>query len=168
MDFKVDLKRRENRPVLLMVLCILSWIHIGFNFVASLYQLISGPLTDEQIKTSQVDLKGAIVEMHNGGLHSFADAMEKLSNMTQVLNQHHYSALSLTILGLVVGFFGVSMMFLGKKLGFHLYIIYSLFSIGQIYIFFSAAEIPNLITLFGIAMAALFIGLYALNLKWMR
>jgi hypothetical protein len=168
MDFKVNLKSNENRPTMLIVVCILSWIHIGFNFVISLYQFISGPLSDGQIKDSQVNLRGAIVEMRNSGLHSFADMMEKVSNMTPVLNDNHYFALSLTLIGLIIGFVGVSFMFLGRKLGFHLYIIYSIFSIGQIYLFFTASEIPSLITWWGIIIAGIFIFMYSRSLKWMK
>ncbi len=168
MDFKVNFKSNENRPTMLIVICILSWIHIGFNLVISLYQLISGPLSSSQIQDSQVNLKGAIVEMRNNGFHTFADTFQKVSDMTPVLNDQHYTAMSLTLLGLVVGLVGVSFMFLGRKLGFHLYIIYSIFSIGQIYLFFSAAEIPSMITWFGIGIAAVFILLYSRSLKWMR
>lgn len=167
MNFKVDLKSNENRPVFLIVLCVLSWIHIGFNFVVSLYQMISGPLSESQITASRADLKGAVLELQNVGFHSLADVMEKLGNMTEVLNQYHYQALSLTLFGLIVGFAGVSLMFLGRKLGFHLYIVYSIFSVGQIYIFFSAAEIPSMVTWFGLIVSGIFIGLYARHLRWM-
>lgn len=162
------MKSNENRPTGLLVVCVLSWIHIGFNFVLSAFSMFTGPLSTKQIESSQADLRGAVLELKNSGIHSLAEVMEKMGNMTTILNEHHYQALSLTLIGLIIGFVGVSMMFLGKKLGFHLYIIYSIYSIGQIYLFFSAAEIPGLITWFGLIVSALFIGLYAMHLKWMK
>jgi len=168
MDFKVNLKSNEDRPVMLLVICILSWVNIGFSFIISLFRLITGPATKEQIRANQADLKGAAVELRNGGQESFADIFDKIQNMQEILNDQHYVALSLTLLGLLIGFAGVSLMFLGRKLGFHIYIIYSIFTIGQIYLFFSASEIPSTLTWFGIIFSALFIALYARNLKWMN
>ncbi len=168
MAFKVDMKRGENRPGMLLVVCILSWIYIGFYFVVTLYQLISGPISSAKIAENKTTIKGAVLEMRNSGLHTLADFYEKLGNMTNVLNENHYQAFSLTLLVFVIGFVGVSMMFLGRKLGFHLYIIYSILSIGQLYLFFSADEIPSLMTWSELIIAGIFIVMYAVNLKWMR
>jgi hypothetical protein len=168
MDFNVNMKSNENRPMGLLVVCILSWVHIGFSFVVSAFQMLTGPLSDKQLESSQADLRGAVLEMKNSGVDALAEIIEKLGNMTHILNEHHYQALSLTLFGLIIGFVGVSMMFLGRKIGFHLYIIYSIYSIGQIYLFFSAAEIPSLITWFGLIVSGIFIALYAKHLKWLK
>lgn len=168
MDIKINTKSLENRPNRLMVVCILSWIYIGINFVVSLYHLFSGPVSKTILDASEIRMKSIVLELRNSGLHWAADLSEKLHNMTAVLNDHHYEALFLTLGGLVLGFLGVGMMFLGKKTGFHLYIIYSIFSIGQLYLFFSASEIPSMMTWYEISLAGIFIWLYATNLKWMK
>jgi len=168
MDINVNLKSKENRPTALLVVCILSWVNIGFTLVTSLYQMFSGPVSKAKLESSSADFRSAIAEMKASGYDSVADMMDKMMNMNVILNDHFYTVLFLTMVGLVIGMLGVSLMFLGRKLGFHLYIIYSIFTISQIYLFFSASEVPSLVTWLGISISAIFIALYARQLKWMQ
>ncbi len=164
----IDTSNKENRPGRLLVLCILSWVNIGFSLVISAYQLLSGPTPEGKIIASQAELKGAILEMRDSGMHYLADVLEKFSDMTAVLNNYHYEHGLLTISILIFGLIGVSFMFLGKKLGFHLYIIYSILSLGQLYVFFSASEIPSMLTYYELIISGIFIALYSRSLIWMK
>jgi hypothetical protein len=159
---------QKERPQMLSVLSILSWIYIGFSLITNLISFLSGPISAEQMDENRADMLGLINEAESTGMGSVAEIFTKIQHMTEVYNAHHYSFYGLTLLILVAGLVGVLRMFQGKKQGFHLYIGYSILSVVQIYLYLSPAEIPNAITIFGVLISALFIFLYSRNLNWMK
>jgi hypothetical protein len=68
---------------------------------------------------------------------------------------------------LLIGLLGALMMWQAKKLGFHLYIGYSLLAIIQIYFFVSPSDVPSFVVIWGLLMSVLFVFMYSRNLKWM-
>jgi hypothetical protein len=72
------------------------------------------------------------------------------------------------IIWVVIGAFGAFQMWNGKKLGFHIYIIYSLLEIAQMYLFTSASNIPMLVIVYYIIISGIFIILYSRNLKELK
>jgi hypothetical protein len=96
------------------------------------------------------------------------DFMDNMMLMTQKLNDHFYGVLAVSILTIVVGFFGVLSMWRGSKLGFHLYIIYSLIGTAHVYIFVSPSIVPSLMIYTNLGLSAIFVFMYSRNLKWMK
>ena len=158
---------KEPRPAFLTVLCVLSFVFIGFSLLFGLIGLAGGPMNEEQLLDYSVQLTKSADEMRSLDMESFAVMMEQIGRMTVSVNNHFYlnSIFSLIIIG--SGLFGVIKMMQGHKIGFHLYIIYSLASIGQIYMFVSPAHIPSFIVIFNLLISGIFILMYSRNLKWL-
>jgi hypothetical protein len=156
------------RPVLLWVLCILTFINTGFSLLSLTGSVLNGPLTEEQLDKQRVEFAETADEMRSAGLYGFADMMDQLQRMSESVNQHFYANVSVSFLVLCLGIVGAVFMFVGKKSGFHLYIAYSLLAILQMYFFTSVANIPTVLVVMSLIFSALFIFLYAKNLSWMR
>jgi hypothetical protein len=157
-----------ERPTFLKVLCILSFISIGLSLVFSLGSLVGGPQSEDEMIAQKVELLEANDELRDSGMDGFADMMEQMTRMNESINANFYMASVVSILALLIGFYGVFSMWQGKKLGFHLYIVYSLISVGQLYLFVSPADIPSIAIIFNLIIAATFALLYSRNLHWMR
>jgi len=158
----------KKRPEFLKVICILSFITIGSNLIFGFIGFLSGPQSDEELLDGKVELAKSIGELKKAGMDSMIEIMEQLNRMTVEINDSFYLA---SILGLIVasiGLFGVLKMWKGMKLGFHMYIIYSLISVVSIYLYVSPANIPSFIIVFNLLISGLFIFMYSRNLHWMK
>ncbi|MBU2018108.1 MAG: hypothetical protein KJ941_00560 [Bacteroidetes bacterium] len=158
----------QERPKGLLVLAILSWVNIGFSLITGLIKWLSGPLSSTQMKESKVEMLTLMNEMKDNGMDSFHDFFSKVLHLTEVFNQQHYYVYGLTVLFLIVGLLGVYFMFIGKKLGFHLYIIYCILTTLHVYFFLAPSEVPTLMTIWSIILSGLFIFLYSRHLSWLK
>ena len=158
----------ETRPKGLLVLAILSWIHIGFSLLFGLIKWLSGPLSADQMKSSKVEILTMMNEVKPQGNESFYDFFNKTMHLSEVFNQNHNVVYGLTVLFLIVGLVGVIFMYQGKKLGFHLYIIYCLLTIIHVYFFLRPAEVPSLMTIWNVILSSLFIFLYSRHMAWFK
>lgn len=163
----VEIQNTE-RPKGLLIVCILSWINIGFTIVTSLIRMLGGPLTDSQMRNNKVEMLSAINESRETGFDWLGDLMEKVMYMTEVFNNNHYAVHGLTLLFMVIGLVGVLFMFQGKKLGFHLYIIYNILVIVHVFFFLSPAAVPMALTIWSVAISGFFVALYGRHLSWMK
>jgi len=120
------------------------------------------------MKTARVDALESIAELNNAGMESLARLTEKLNAVSEALNAQHLAVQSVNLVVLAMGILGVIWMYLGKKQGFHLYIIYTLASICSVYLFVSAAVVPTSMTLMGFLLGGLFVFLYSRHLHWMK
>lgn len=159
--------QKEPRPSFLTVLCILSFIFIGFSLVFGIIGVLNGPLSSDQITEQKVELTKSADEMRSLDMESFAVMMEQIQRMSESLNANFYASSILSVVVIVLGFMGVLQMWKGKKLGFHLYIGYSLLSIMQIYFFVSPADIPSFVVIWNLIISAIFVFMYSRNLKWL-
>lgn len=157
-----------ERPTLLKVLCILSFIYIGLSFIFSLVSVFGGPQSEEEMVAQKVELLEANDELRDSNMDGLADMMEQMTRMNESINANFYMASVISILALLIGFYGVFSMWQGKKIGFHLYIVYSLISVGQLYLFVSPSDIPSIAIIFNLIIAATFALLYSRKLHWMR
>jgi ABC-type proline/glycine betaine transport system permease subunit len=163
-----SVKEHPKRPVFLLVLCILSFVWIGLGVVQGGIGLVHGPDSQEQVERATKDLDKEVKKLEDQGITEWTPTFEKMKNMVVVMNNNFYTAVSLAFLIYIIGTAAVVLMFRGRKLGFHLYVIYSLLSICDYYFFISPAMVPTVVIVLSAIAGALFIGLYALNLKWMR
>lgn len=159
---------RAARPKFLVVLCILSFITLGFGILSALGSVLSGPQTDEQMLDAQVQIAESVSLMRDQGNESFAVFFEQVQDMMEDTNDHHQLATWLNILVLAIGLFGVIRMWKGFRQGFYLYIAYSILGSVVMYFYVSPSHIPMIFPVFSGVLSALFIFLYSRNLHWMR
>jgi len=104
-----------------------------------------------------------------GAGESFIEMFQKIiDNMIYVNNEAFYLNGLLGILTLCVGAVSIVMMLKLRKMGFHLYILYSVLPILTLYLVSPVDLIPNLYVVWHTLSAALFSVLYGLNLKVMK
>jgi hypothetical protein len=166
-EFKA-VNQKEERPTFLLVICILSWISIGFAFFGTVWRLLRGPLSSEVMNESKIEILNLVAEMRTNHMDSFADFFDKTIQMSEVYNNNHYSYYLMVLITLLVGGYGVYNMFIGKKIGFHLYIVYSILGSLIFYIFMPAIMVPNLLVMWSVFFSLMFIFMYAANLKWLK
>jgi hypothetical protein len=168
MNINQESEPKQKRPVLLTVLCILSFITVGFGLIGVLFTLIGGEPSPERIQAAYNELIQMAGEMRDKQLTTVADMIEQAADLT-VYQQHRYwSVLGINALTMITGFVGVLFMFKGKRLGFHLYIIYNLISVGGTFLIVPSHMVPMVSVIMNLIISGLFIFLYALNLKWMN
>ncbi len=160
--------KREERPSFLKVLCILSFISIGLSLLGAMGSLISGPQSEERILADRADIIEANEELRTNGMDGLADLFEQIQRMNESLNSNFYAASLVSLIVLGIGLFGAISMWNGNRLGFHLYIVYSLISVAQLYFFVSPADIPTIAVVFNILISGTFIFMYSRNLAWMK
>jgi len=171
MDLNIDQdlsEKRDVRPTFLTVLCILSFITLGFSVLTAISQISGGPLTKLEMAKQKIEMSKLVAQLDSSEMDSMVDFMDNMMSMTQKLNDHFYGVLAVSILTIALGFFGVLSMWRGSKLGFHLYIIYSLIGTAHVYIFVSPSIVPSLMIYTNLGLSAIFVFMYSRNLKWMK
>ena len=157
-----------KRPQALKILCILTFVSTGFSLISSFFSLISGPMSSELLEEQKVNMIKMVDELNSLELYSLATMMEQIQRMTASVNTQFYAVTMVSFLVVALGLVGAVFMWQGKKLGFHLYIIYSLFAIIQLYFFVSPADIPIYVVVANLLFSILFVLLYSRNLKWLK
>jgi len=162
------IEEQKPRPGFLTVLCVLSFISTGLGSISGLFSLISGPNSKEEMLDSKVQLTKSISDLKKMGMDSWVEMMEKIQAMAEDINNSFYLATFIAVVVALIGLFGVFKMFNGFKIGFHIYIIYSLLGIASLYIYVSPANIPTIVVAFNLIVSGLFIFMYSRNLHWMN
>lgn len=155
------------RPTFLKVLCILSFISLGFGALSSISSVFSGPQTDEQMLEAQVEMSKSIDQMKELGANGFVHFFEQMQGLLVDTNDHHTLATLVGIFVIALGFFAVLRMWQGYRMGFYLYLAYSLAGAFSVYIYVSPAHVPMAIPIIALVLSAIFILLYSRNLHWM-
>lgn len=158
-------EEQKKRPRFLTILCILSFISIGAILFSTLLGFIKGPLTKEELDQTFSSMN-SLTSVFNDS-NQMQDLLEKTYERQRIVNSKFYLNALLQLIVYAVGLFGVLKMWKMKKIGFHLYIIYSLGALSFIY-----AIVPiNLVLKEEIIQSALlsllFVIMYARNLKVM-
>lgn len=168
-DNQIDtIQERMKRPVFLTVLCILTFVSTGYGILSGILIGISGKPSTEFIQEQQVKTAIMADEFRSTGFLYFADVMDKLGRMqTQVFENNSLHA-AVTVVVSIVGLFGAWLMFKGRKLGFHFYIMYSIASVAAIYLIASAVNISSFYVIVNLVFAGIFVFMYSRNLKWLR
>lgn len=164
----IDQESTEKRPTFLKVLCILSFISTGMGLVSGFFNLFGGPASEDEMLEEKVELMKSVNELNSMGMDGMADLLVKIQAMSEDINENFYFASIIALITVGIGFYGVLKMWQGFKVGFHLYIVYCLLSIGALYFYVSPSNIPSMIVIFNLLFAALFIFMYSRNLDWMK
>lgn len=157
-----------KRPGFLTVLCILSFVAMGFGVFGPLIGFVTGPQSEEQLLEGKAALYESASQMKAQHMDGFAKTMRQLADMTEALNENHYLVQFVSLIVLGIGVFGVINMWKLKKIGFHLYIIYSLIGSAQIYFFVSPSLVPTFMIVTNLIISGIFVLLYGLNAKHMK
>jgi hypothetical protein len=156
---------KERRGQTLKVLAILSWISMGMATVSILFALFGGPMTPAELEESKVLLvsqwSSEEIEMIGKPL------IEELLMRLDVQNEMHYSLLGIQMAYLILGAFGVYLMYNLRKTGFYYYVVYSIIPIVVELGFFGTGLIAKLIVIFSLGISIVFCILYAVQLKRM-
>lgn len=161
-------QNKEKIPQFLKVLLILSAISIGLAIISSLYSLFIGPGSEENIQKINLQFSKQIDLYKSQNMDYVANMYAQLKRMTIDNFHHFYLATFIKLIWSLLGGFAIFTMFKGKKLGFHLYIIYCLTEVLQLYTFTSPSNIPAAILIYYVIVSGAFIFMYSRNLKWME
>ena len=167
-EFEKMYEEAPKRPTFLVVLAVLSFASIGFSLLSSFIAVATGPQSEEQVMEQRVQLAELAEDMRAEEMESMALTIEKIERMLVTLNDHFFTNQLVTISLLILGLLGVLFMWQGKRLGFHLYILYSISAAIQYYLFVSPADIPSFLIIWNVLISGVFVLLYSRNLKWMR
>ncbi len=167
MSDEIDFEQPQKRPAFLTTLCVLSFVSIGFSLLSGLISIVSGPTSEEQMLDQRVEMMGAISDLKITGMDWAVDMMEKSMLMAEDFNNNFYLATILNLIIVLTGLFGVLRMLSGYKMGFHIYIVYCILSVGALYAYVNPAHIPSFVIIVNVILSGLFVFLYSRNLKWM-
>lgn len=157
-----------QRPPLLTVLSVLSLITIFFGLLGSVSGLFSGPPSAEVIESNIASFSSNITVLEEAGEFYWAEVMTKIVKLVTYTSANFYMHSLIEIVGYATGLAGVILMLRGKKLGFHLYIIYSLIMVFSIYASAPVSEIPSFYLIMLASVSLIFIFLYSRNLKVLK
>nr|WP_294860669.1 hypothetical protein [uncultured Fluviicola sp.] len=167
-EMNQEIEQNPKRPVLLTVLCILSFIVVGFGLLGVLFSLLGGQPSPEEIEATSNQLIQTAGDMRDKNIIWAADMIEQMADLTVYQQQRYWSVLLVNALTMLTGFVGVLFMFKGKKLGFHLYIVYNLLSVGGTFLIVPSHMVPMVTVIMNLIISGVFILLYSRNLKWMN
>ena len=162
--------RKKKRPKLLIVLLVLSGFYITTNTYGIIQDFINGPLTQEQVDEQLVTVYTSINDLQSEGASEklIRSLKTMIANTKYINDKAFYLYNSLTLISLILGAVSIVFMFKLRKIGFHLYIIYSLSPIISMYIVFPMNLVSSLSVIFSLLIATLFALLYGRNLKYMH
>ncbi|MBM3455654.1 MAG: hypothetical protein FJX80_10965 [Bacteroidetes bacterium] len=152
----------------LVILSVFSLINSGFFLLSTLGSLIIGKPDEGTIKEADLELKKQAIEYKKLQLDYVAELLEKLYQMNQAFMDAYYAYYTVLLLVFSIGVAGVILMLKRIKLGFHLYITYSILGIGHLYLFAAPNIIPTPLIVISLFFSGLFIFLYSRFLPWMN
>lgn len=167
----IDSQQQETpkkRPMFLTVLCVLSFISLASSGLTTLSALTSQPMTADEVEAYEAEQYENIATFKEQDLEGLETMLVSMMELTIYQNNEvYYSYQFFNLITILLGFAGVYLMFKLKKIGFHLYVLYSLIPILGFYIFFPIAIVPTFLVVGSTVIAALFAILYGMNLKHM-
>lgn len=156
---------KTNRPTALIVFGILSWLSLGLGLIGVVSNALSGPPTDEDIRQQEIEMLSQLTpEMVLESGWVVSETVDFLKT-TQV----KFGLLTaITFVEVIIGLIAVIMMFKLRKIGFHLYIVYSLIALGYWILFFGHNTLGTIMAVLSGIISGIFILLYASQLKHMN
>lgn len=159
---------QAKRPVFLTVLCILTFIMTGLSAIGLINNAFRGKSSPDQLEEEVAVFHQVSANLRDAGAGAAADFYDQVAGMLVHMNEHYYQMLFINFITLVLGFVGALLMWKGRRIGFHVYVIYNLVGILAIYAAVPASSIPNVLVITQVIISAIFIFMYARNLHWMK
>ncbi len=158
---------QKARPRLLIVLVVLSLMYIANGLFTSIIGLMFGPLSPDDIQKVINLNMDQVNQFYEMGQPYWGDVSMKILNIITYTNANFYIDKVINLVGFGIGLIGVVSMLRGFRIGFHLYIIYSLIVTFGVYASAPMSEIPGFYLGFYVVTSLLFIYLYSKILPWM-
>jgi hypothetical protein len=163
-----DLETTVKRPKFLLVLVILSGINIVTSIIGALSGMLGSKPDQAMIKSAKLEFANMREQLQKADAEDFIYIIDQMQSVTVNMFKHFQAYNSFQFLILVLGLTGIVLMFRGKKLGFHFYIIYTLGLVLLPYFFNPITGIPTLLTIVGIIYGGIWVWLYSRNLHWLK
>ncbi|WP_027421333.1 hypothetical protein [Crocinitomix catalasitica] len=155
---------KEERGDALLVFCVLSWVYIGFNFLLVMFSFMQGQSSPEEIEMARIAmLEGQDLEVIN----MMGWLFEEFTNYMVITNDNFYLINIVTLMNLIIGFIGVFLMFRLTKMGFYLYLAYSIIPLLLITYFYQGMTIGTVMLMFTGIIGLIFSLMYGSQLKRM-
>ena len=161
----------KKAPGHLKFISILSLMNIGYSLVANIQNMMRGPLSKSEVK----ELKAAVYsqasaaeEMGGEAADFMIDLMDKMARMVDYTNANFTLNYLSSMAILFIGLAGVILMINRKVAGFHLYIIYSLASVAQVYLIAPAKDVPTFMITANLILCSIFVLMYARHHSWLQ
>jgi hypothetical protein len=94
--------------------------------------------------------------------------LTKLEIMSDNMYANFVAYNGLMLLVALFAAIAVYFMFIGKKLGFHLYIGYCFLYVIQSYFFTAPSDVPTFVIVLNTLYGGIWVLMYSRNLKWMK
>tara|TARA_R100000951_G_scaffold97055_1_gene86600 strand:- start:20 stop:544 length:525 start_codon:yes stop_codon:yes gene_type:complete len=168
LEDNASMESNKKKPTLLVFLVVLSFIYQAYYLFDVIRAFITGPISEEQMEMQRAAFYESMSQMQSQGMDGFIDFFEKLLRFIEYANFEAFYLLNITsLVSVLLGITAVILMIKLKKIGFHLYVAYSLLPVILMYLIFPMEIISTFIVVSQIVIAAIFCVLYGLNLKHM-
>ena len=168
MQEQAEQKPQQKRPTGLWILFILTTISTGLSLLSALTNLLQGPPNQSVIKQMKAEMAQSMKIAKEVKSDFLIEFIEKMSVISDATIQNFTLFNGLSFIFYTIGMAGAVLMFRGLKLGFHLYISYSLLVLIQYYFIVDPSQVPWMILLANGLVSLLFVLLYSRHLNWMK
>lgn len=158
----------NKRSTSLTVFCILSWAWIALITYSTLTSFSTGPMTEAQIRETKIEMLKALQDQPQENQEVTQIVLDSSLLFFESFSANHSAIHWLAIVQIVLGVIATILMFQLRKIGFHLYIIYSLMPIGIATYFYGTSLFGMMFTFSSLIIGIIFVILYATQLKFMK
>jgi hypothetical protein len=159
---------KKKRPVFLLVLVILSSLNIVVATLGAFSGMLGAKPDKAMIKSAKLEFANMREQLEEGGAGAYIYLVDQMEKITDNMFKHFQVYNSIQFFVLVLGLLGVVLMYQGRKLGFHFYILYSLGLVLIPYFFNPISGIPVILTIVGVLYGGFWVFLYSRNLHWLQ
>jgi len=159
---------KKKRPVFLLVLVILSSLNIGVATLGAFSGMLGAKPDKAMIKSAKLEFANMREQLEEGGAGAYSYLVDQMEKITDNMFKHFQAYNSIQFFVLVLGLLGVVLMYQGRKIGFHFYILYSLGLVLIPYFFNPISGIPVILTIVGVLYGGFWVFLYSRNLHWLQ
>lgn len=155
-----------QRPAFLLVLCILTFIGSGWSVLSNLFSLFTADMINTTVQMEQYS--NMLGNMENESASAFMSGF--LNSSMEVLQATAAHAHEIAIMQLVlslISLIGAILMFQLRRSGFYLYVAAQILALFILPYFAGFSTLVVIGLLWSALISAIFIVLYALNLKFM-
>lgn len=156
---------QKQRPTFLTVICILSFIGLGFSILGAIINLAMAPMMQEVSGIAQSGMDEAMNEISTDAPAALP-FIQKLFGSSMAMMEHLTEISIINLICSAIALFGVIKMWQLKKVGFYLY------TGGKIIIILTpivlVGGLIGSMSLIGAVFPIAFIVMYAVNLKAME
>lgn len=154
-----------KRPTTLKVLLILSAISLAFQLIIQVMNTINGPLNEEQMREQKIEMMAGFTEE---SAELMQGTITEMLALADIGNENFYLISAISLMTIAIGLASLWLMFQMRRIGFHLYVIYSLIPIADTIYFFGGMQITTMLIVLFAIVGGVFSILYGMQLKHMR